>query len=146
MAEVNRKIDDMGQVDESKGIAATKKYIAEFNKENAKNDQKRIKFLGTLSKNKKKYFNQISGLLNDEIEDMDLAKKYIAWSEFDEKGVILRLVGPKGKFHRAFKPAMKPAVDFEAVVGLLIQLQDQIDLELYEKARSLERMGFVLPS
>lgn len=145
--DINKKIEEMGQEDEAKGISAAKKFIAEYNEETRAKDEIKIEKLDKLSKKSgDKYFNQLSGLLNDEVQDMKLAERYVAWSEYTSEGIILRLKGPKGNFYRAFKPSMEARIDFEAVVGLLIQLQDQIDLELYEKAESLKDMGFVLPS
>jgi hypothetical protein len=148
IAEANDILDAIGQESEKAGISETKRFMDLYDQKQWHENQLKKAALKSSSRySKMEYYRRISAMLQEELTEIEFPNGYIAWSEYTEGGVIMRLKDRwGGKWLRAFKPDGTPEVDFNAVVGLLVDTQDTID-KLEAKARkSMEASGFILPS
>jgi hypothetical protein len=141
-------LDAMGQENESEGIAWTKKFMDEFDQRQWEENQlKQDKLARSTKYTRMEYYRIVCGMINEELKDMDIPRGYVAMSHFTENGVIVDLADRWGKrWRRAFKPDGTPKIDFNAVVGLLTDIQNTIDGLEYNAQANLKDLGLVLPS
>lgn len=148
MAEASEILDAIGHENEKEGIKWTQRFMSQWDKKQWEKQQ--IK-RGELDKKRRfsrmGYHELVAGMLQEELKDLDVPPGYRTWTEFSGEGVIVRMVDSKGKkYNRAFRPDGTPEVDFRAVVGLLTDVQNSVDILEQERAENLKTMGIVLPS
>lgn len=146
MAEI---IDEIGQKNETKGVAAVKKYMKMANDDAQQKDLLIKSDLRQKSKGPKKtYYKALLSILEDEIKDLDLPDGFKAWGEMTTKGIVFRMEHKKNgkKYHGAFKPCLNARIDYGAVIELLGRAIDTSVSAEDNIARTLKKMGVILPA
>lgn len=148
IGEASEILDAIGHEDEKEGIKWTKYFMDLWDKQEwDKNQLKKEKLEKKRKFSKIDYFKALAGMLQQESFDMDIPDGYRVWSEFSGDGVVLKFTDIQGNiYYKAFKPDGTPEVDFNAVVGMLIDLQDSIDgLERLRMNQFKKDTGIILP-
>jgi hypothetical protein len=148
LVEANDILDAIGQESEKKGISETKYFMDQWDRRQWHENQLKKDRLDSSRKFRKmEYYRILAAMLQEEIADLDIPNGYMAWSEFTQSGVVVRLRDRWGKkYYRAFKPDGTPEIDFNAVVGLLTDVQNSVDKLEYDARENLKQSGFILPS
>lgn len=142
-------IEEIGQSDETKGIASVNKFMKMFEKQQWEMDQFKKGRLEKVARyTKEEYYKALYDLLVSEIPDLDLPDGFGAWGEVTRKGLVLRLAdAATGKtYHGAFKPSGTPKKDYGAIVELLGRAIDtaiNINDVAFNRARA---KGLILPT
>lgn len=146
VGEIGEVLDAIGHENEKEGIKWTQYFMDIWDKKELENQhRKKHKLKKSLGFTKREYYRIISNMIDEELRELDIPPGYVAWSSFDEKGVVLRLTTYNGeKYNRAFKPDGSPSTDFNVVVGLLIDTQDTIDRCENKRRENLNKMGLII--
>lgn len=145
--EAGEVLDAIGQRNEKKGIKWTQHFMDEWDREKwHENQLKKEKLEEKRKYSRMNYHQALSGMLQDEAQDLDVPFGYRVWSEFSGEGVILKVSDVhKNTYYDAFRPDGTPEIDFNVAVQLLIAAQDTIDMLERERVKSLKDRGIILP-
>lgn len=144
--EAIEELDAIGHENEKEGIKWTQYFMKQWDLKQWEKNQFKEESLKKKRRDRLGYHRVIAGMLGEEALGMDIPLGYQVGAFFSGDGVILKLVDRWGKkYHRAFKPDGVPKIDFNAVVGLLVDLQNTIDLLEFRAQQELpQNSGIIL--
>jgi len=114
---VIEKLEAMGQENEHEGIKWTKFFMDKWDRKEREQNQLRQDKLKKKRMTKKKYYEALAGMLNEQLRSMDKpSNKWRTLAFFTEKGVVVQLKDIWGRvYQRAFKPCGTPKIDLHMV-------------------------------
>lgn len=123
-------LDEIGQMDEKKGIAATKAAMAEDRRESFRLKSERIEWLSNKVKTARRrtdYFRAVDVIVRYELSFLDLPPGYSVKSEVTERGIKLILRDRWQAVHMgAFAPSGLAIYDEQACRTSVNRLDDEI--------------------
>jgi hypothetical protein len=148
MAQASEILDAIGQENESEGIKWTQYFMNEFDKKQWEQNQLKQDRLEKVRRfNKAEYYRVLTGMFNEEVKDMDIPTGYLVIAQYTKEGIVVNMMDRwKKKWRRAFTPDGTPKVDFNAIVGLLTDVQNTIDILERQATERLKEFGLVLPT
>ncbi len=129
MAKAYNALDEIGQPDEKKGIAATKKAYKEYQEENFRIKSDRINWLNSKTKNgqEKNYYHHVNSIVKYELSFLELPQNYTVKSEVTPEGIKLVLKDRWGSFHLGgFRPSGLGLYDEQACRTSVNKIDDLI--------------------
>ncbi len=114
---VIEKLEAMGQENEHEGIKWTKFFMDKWDRKEREENQLRQDKLKKKRMTKKKYYEALAGMLNEQLSSMDKpSNKWKVLAFYTEKGVVVQLKDIWGRvYQRAFKPCGTPKIDLHMV-------------------------------
>jgi hypothetical protein len=114
-------LDAIGTENEHEGIKWTKFFMDKWDKKEREQNQLKEENLKKKRMTKKRYYEALAGMLNEQFKQMDKpSNKWIVLAFYTDKGVVVQLKDIWGRvYQRAFKPCGIPKIDLH-VVGLYL--------------------------
>lgn len=131
MRKAEDALDEIGQQDEKKGIAATKKAYQQFQQENFRIKSDRIAWLNAKAKyatEKIEYYRHVNTIVRYELSFLSLPPGYSVKSDVNQQGIKLLLTDRWQQIHAgAFTPCGLGLYDEQACRTSVNKLDDAIN-------------------